>query len=95
MPFESRASYGPLRASGSRAFSLSASAILRMRALRSAADDESWGSRGTRRSRREGSSKLLKSSGYSESHVLNTVHTALQGEREMFGEDMADYFPGL
>lgn len=77
--FKSKLNYRPLRASGSRAFSLSSSAILRRRARRSAADEESWGRRGARRSRREGSPKLLKSSGYSESQVLNTVHTALQG----------------
>lgn len=69
--------------SGSKAFSLSSSAILRRRARRSAADEESWGRRGASRSKREGSPKLLKSSGYSESHVLNTVHTALQGQREV------------
>lgn len=85
--FQSHLKYRPLWASGSRAFSLSSSAILRRRARRSAADEESWGRRGARRSRREGSPKLLKSSGYSESHVLNTVHTALQkrGEKNVKG----------
>lgn len=73
----SQLKYRPLWASGSRAFSLSSSAILRRRAWRSAADEESRGRWGARRSRREGSPKLLKSSGYSDSHVLNTVHTAL------------------
>lgn len=80
--FKSQLKYRPLWESGSRAFSLSSSAILRRRARRSAADEESCGRRGASRSRREGSPKLLKSSGYSESHVLNTVHTALQRRGE-------------
>lgn len=64
--------------SGRRDFSLSSSAILRMRARRSTADDESCGRRWAKCSSREGSSKLLKSSGYSDNHVLNTVDTALK-----------------
>lgn len=68
----------PLCMSGRRAFSLSSSAILRMRARRSAADDESCGRSWAKCSSREGSSKLLKSSGYSDNHVLNTVDTALK-----------------
>lgn len=68
----------PLCMSGRRACSLSSSAILRTRARRSAADDESCGSSWAKCSSREGSPKLLKSSGYSDNHVLNTVDTALK-----------------